>query len=627
MHRNLTGTVVFGLLLVFLPAAVPASAATAASAAAADDEPHDGEALYRQHCAGCHEGAVQKAPHRLMLGLMTADAVHHSLKQGVMQAQGRPLSEAQRVAVAEYIAGEPMGSGARAELRACAAAAPDFDLHRPPALHNWGLAPGNTRHIPAAIAGITAEDLDGLTVSTAIALPGANRVRSQPALAGGLLFVGSHTGRVYALQPESGCVRWQYQAAGEVRTGIVVEPWERGDAVRPRLFFGDVLGNLYGLDAASGAPLWRRRVDDHPNATITGTPSWHDGRLYVPVSSLEVSLAVDPGYECCTFRGAVAAYDAGTGEALWKRFTIDEPAAPRGRNAAGTQMWGPSGAVVWNSPAIDAARGQLYVGTGENMSSPATASSDALFAIALADGAVRWVFQATANDAWNTACGTETDASCPEEDGPDFDFGAATVLVADADGRELLVGGQKSGLVHALDPATGELRWQTRVGRGGIQGGIHFGMAAADGRLYVPISDMPDGRDYPHPARPGLHALDLATGEALWYAPATDVCNGRRFCHPGISQAITAVGGLVFAGAMDGVLRVHDGASGELLWQFDSTGAFETVQGTRAQGGSFGGGAGPVVYDGAVYLSSGYGIYNHMPGNLLLRLTKAPTGD
>jgi polyvinyl alcohol dehydrogenase (cytochrome) len=84
---------------------------------------------------------------------------------------------------------------------------------------------------------------------------------------------------------------------------------------------------------------------------------------------------------------------------------------------------------------------------------------------------------------------------------------------------------------------------------------------------------------------------------------------------------VTAVGDLVLAGGMDGVLRIHDGRTGEVLRTVDTTLEYETPAGVTTTGGSFGGGAGPVVQDGQVIVSSGYGIYNHMPGNLLLLLS------
>ena len=616
------------------PAAVeadPDSAAQSLLAIMRKKQAMPGRPIYEAVCASCHEGAMPRAPHRDMLGLMTPEVILQSLETGIMREEAAGLSAEERILVTEYIAGAKMGELAAADLPACNEELPPLDFGDGPAFVNWGIQPTNSRYIEDAAAKLAPEQLASLKPRWAVRFPGANRARSQPNFAAGALFTGSHNGKVYALDMETGCVRWSYQASAEVRTGIVIgglgasSATQTADSQAPffAAFFGDVLGNVYALDAATGAEVWRDRADDHPNATITGTPSLHEGRLYVPVSSLEVALPVDPYYECCTFRGSVVAYAAASGQRVWKTYTIDQPATVQSQNRAGANMRGPSGAVIWNSPAIDAKRRQLYVGTGENMSSPATLTSDAIFAMSLDDGAVNWVHQATANDVWNSACDTENDHSCPPEGGPDFDFGAAIMLLTTSEGRDLVIGGQKSGFVHALDPDDGSLVWTTRVGRGGVQGGVHFGMAAAGDRLFVPISDMADGREYEHPAKPGLHALDIRTGELLWYAPNPDNCAGRTYCYPGISQAVTAAGQLVYAGAMDGLLRAHDMATGKVLWEIDSTAQFTTVTGDATNGGAFGGAAGPIVHQGNLVLASGYGLYNHMPGNLLLVL--APT--
>lgn len=583
-----------------------------------------GRSAYQAACASCHEGQVTKAPHREMLGLLTPEAILGTMNHGLMQAQASAVSTRDRELIAEYLGGRPLGTAVSADLPVCTEGQ-SLNLAEPIAPVNWGLQQTNERRADLDKAGVDVDAVARLQPHWSIAFPGANRVRSQPLLAGGLLFVGSHGGSVYALDPDSGCQIWRYEAAAEVRTGFALSGWQPGAAApAPGLFFGDVLGNVYRLNAATGEVGFRERVDAHPNATITGTPSLHQQTLYVPVSALEVSLAVDPTYPCCTFRGSVVALNAATGERRWKTHTIAVEPTVRSTNSAGTPMYGPSGAVIWNSPAIDAVRGQLYVGTGENMSSPATATSDAIMALDLQTGAIRWTFQGTANDAWNTACDTDQPASCPPENGPDFDFGAATILARGNDGRQRVLAGQKSGMVHALDPDSGALLWQTRVGRGGIQGGVHFGMAAADGRLFVPVTDMDDGRSYPTPARPGVHALDIASGDPLWYAPAVDVCAGRPACHPGISQAISTAAGLVYTGGMDGMLRVFDARTGAEQFALDTTRSFATTAGGTTTGGSFGGAAGPIIFNGTVYISSGYGLYNHMAGNLMMALRPAP---
>ena len=575
-----------------------------------------GKVHYEAHCESCHNGTVQKAPHKDMVGLMTAEAILKTLTDGVMQAQGAVLSQAQKEEVSEYLAGRALGEE-QLQIPSC----PDdvqFDALAPNLATNWGMQ-DNQRVISSDVGGLTKASFANLEPKWAVSFTGANRVRSQPSFAGGLLFVGSHNGKVYALDQTSGCQVWSFQASGEVRTGIVVAPYQQEDN-STALYFGDVLGNVYGVEARTGAMLWRLRADDHPNATITGTPSFANGNVYIPVSSLEVALAVDPYYECCTFQGSVLAVDAESGERLWQTSTIAEKPTVQSQNSLGTNMIGPSGAVVWNSPTIDSKRNRLYVGTGENMSSPATDMSDALIAMDLTTGEILWAFQATANDAWNTACDTDTPQSCPEEDGPDFDFGGATLLAHTQAHGELVVAGQKSGLVHALNPDTGALVWQTRVGRGGIQGGIHFGIAAQDQRIFVPVSDMADGRTYPNPDRPGMHALDANTGEILWSTIHTDECKGRAFCHPGISQVPTVIGDVVVAGAMDGIARAYDIETGAIVWSLDTTQSFATILGESTKGGSFSGAAGPIAFNGMLYLSSGYGIYNHMAGNLFLAL-------
>ncbi len=382
-------------------------------------ELHPGKAHYDRACTSCHGGAVQKAPHREMLGLMTPEAILGTMTSGVMQAEAAALTDEERVAVAEYLAASPLG-GEIAEIPACSAQI-GFDSSAATLATNWGLANGNGRNIDASSSGLSGADFSSREPKWAISLPGANRARSQPAFAGSLMFVGAHNGKVYALDQDTGCRVWAHQAAAEVRTAIVVGPLDPRTGTT-RLFFGDVLGNVYAIDASSGALLWRVRADDHPNATITGSPTLHESTLYVPISALEVSLAIDPAYACCTFRGSVLALDTATGDTRWRTYTIAEAPRVQKQTEAGTDVIGPSGAVIWNSPSIDVKRNQLYVGTGENMSSPATTTSDALYAMDLDTGEVNWVFQATPKDAWNVACGTDTPQNCPDENGPDYDF-------------------------------------------------------------------------------------------------------------------------------------------------------------------------------------------------------------
>src|SRR5271170_6129998 len=124
------------------------------------------------------------------------------------------------------------------------------------------------------------------------------------------MFVGSGAGNVYSLDAATGCIYWTYAAGAGVRTAITLGKLPSG---KWAAYFGDVRANAQAVDAETGALLWKLKLDDHPAARITGAPSLSEGRLYVPVSSIEEVLATGAKYECCTFRGSVAALDAATG--------------------------------------------------------------------------------------------------------------------------------------------------------------------------------------------------------------------------------------------------------------------------------------------------------------------------
>jgi len=638
MRTGLTRTIsrtwpMFWILAILLATSgcSPQQAPVVPEAEAQNNTVSLGEAAYQQNCAACHDEAVYKAPSRLFLGMLGPQNIVHALDRGVMNEQAANLTKEEREAIAEFLTGKKLSDLSAARLPpACKDTdRPGFDASKQASSLGWGVDRANSRFHAAEQGGLEQSDLSNLEVKWSFAYPNAIQARSQPVVAGGAIFVGSQNGTVWSLDAKTGCVRWTFRATAEVRTGIVISPWDENDAGSATLYFGDILARAYAVDAVSGRLRWMTKVDGHPNATITGTPTLYGSKLYVPVSSLEVALPGDPTYACCTFRGSVVALNASNGEEVWKTFSIDEEPRQVGTTRAGTAIIAPSGAPIWNSPAIDTRRQRLYIGTGENYSSPAGDTSDAIIAMDLHSGKKIWVSQQTTGDAWNVGClsqYTTNDANCPEEDGPDFDFAASPILVnlAGSSRKDIIIAGQKSGAVMAINPDNGETLWKTQVGRGGVQGGIHFGMAAEGEKIYVPISDMFYPEDitkykFETPARPGMFALDASNGEILWSNITEDTCAGLEYCNPGISQAVTAVPGAVIAGHMDGRLRVYSGQDGSVLWELNTLQEFETVSGEIARGGSFGGG-GPVVHDGMIYVNSGYGLYFHMPGNVLLAI-------
>ena len=578
-----------------------------------------GGEIFAQNCAVCHEQGVAHAPSPYILKIMTTSSIYNALTKGAMRVQAAALSDEQKKAVAEYLGGANMAGDSKLAPPYCSGTAARLDLSRPPAYPGWGLTVTNTRYVNSKAAGLSAATVGKLKLKWAMGFDGANRVRSQPALGGGAIFIGSQDGIVYALDRDTGCARWKYQASAEVRTGIVISGWTAGNSgAKPQLYFGDIVGNVYALDAATGAQMWKVKADPHPSTTLTATPVLFHGKLYVPVSSLEEGAAGE-SYDCCTFRGSIIAYEARSGARLWQTFMVDEPRL-RGKDAAGHKSYGPSGIALWNSPAIDERRGAMYFDTGDNYSSPTTHYSDAVIAMDLNTGKIKWSHQVLAKDAWNGSCSLPKPNVCPTENGPDYDFGAAAMLATAANGKQYVLAGAKSGVVYAFDPANGKLIWQTKVGRGGILAGVYFGMATHGDVVYVPINDAPDGRHYDEPAKPGLYALDIHSGKYLWKSPIDDgVCKDRGpTCAPGIAAPVMVTDDLVLSGAGDGRLRFYAADSGRVVWEYDTAVSMATVGGGKATGGSIGGSFGPMIDAGTLIVPSGYGFAGRTPGNLLL---------
>ena len=364
------------------------------------------EENYRQHCAQCHEGGVPKAPHWVTFQMIGTDAVLKSMIDGVMQLQAESMTADELRRLAEHLGGSSLDSASTQPLKMCEEHMASPDLEQEPRSSDWGITPQNTRFSTADTAGLESSDVPKLRLKWAFAYPHATRARSQPVIAGNTVFMGSQDGTVYALDVDSGCVRWTFEADAEVRSAITIEAAQGGEAGHgPYAYFGDFIGQVYALDAGSGTLKWKSSLEDHHNVTITGSPKLHKDRLYVPMSSSEWASAADPAYECCTFRGGIAAFDTADGRMVWKNHTIPEqPKLTGTKNSAGAAMWAPAGAPIWGSLTVDVKRNVVYAGTGQAYTSPAAATSDSIIAFNLDTGKIEWVYQATQGDAWNMSC-------------------------------------------------------------------------------------------------------------------------------------------------------------------------------------------------------------------------------
>jgi polyvinyl alcohol dehydrogenase (cytochrome) len=601
-----------------------AAIGTAASAQPAGDAAHPGKAVYDKTCAACHDNSTAtRAPSRESVRAMRRSSVEYHITTGYMRTQAKGLNAVQRKDLLDWLSlGQPDNSGWLQRAQ-CKGGAARIDPAARPTVSTWGIDPHNSRAETAAQSGLTKPDFAKLELAWAVGLPQTPTMRSQPVVAGDTLFVvASDAGRMYAFDTKTGCAKWQYEDPAPLRSSISYGELERG---RPVIVAGDATGFVIALDARTGKLIWRSDARLVEANRITGTPVIYKGRVYAPLSATEINHAVDESYECCKAQGAVVALDLKTGKKLWVGRTMVE-ATQTQKSRVGTQMWGPSGAPIWSTPAIDEKRNLLYVGTGEQNSIPFVDTTDAIVAFDLTTGERRWTFQATARDLWHYACpkgancfGAETGITV------DHDFGGSVIIAKRADGRDILLAGQKSGAVWALDPDNGgKLIWTKRLSKGGANGGIHWGVATDGKRVFAPINDAaPPSEEYPL-GGVGLHALDVETGKVLWTAKGEGDCSGDRrtryaACQTriGFSPAPLVVDGAVIQGSLDGILRVYDAESGAELWRYDTMRKFETVNGVAANGGAID--SSPyIAAGGMLFVVSGYGRFGEVPGNVLL---------
>jgi polyvinyl alcohol dehydrogenase (cytochrome) len=577
-----------------------------------------GQTIYRARCASCHDAEAgspeaTRAPSRAALRERSRDAIVAALSTGgSMAPMATGITAVEKAAIAAFLS--PIASPpADPTLGRCAtqpAALPDPS--KLPRWNGWGNDPTNARFQPAAAAGLTTRSVPKLTLKWAFGIPGGTAMTAQPTVFAGRLFFGSENGTVYALDATTGCMYWQFKADAGVRSAVSVGPIAGTRPVKYAAYFGDFRANVHAVDALTGERIWSLKVDDHAAARITGGPTLVDGRLYVPVSSLEELPGARPNYPCCTFRGSIVAIDANTGKQLWKTYTIPEAPTMAGKNAVGTPLWKPAGAAVWAAPTVDVGRKLLYAATGNAYTDPAAPTSDAVIAMSLETGAIQWVSQVTPKDSFVVGCRPDND-NCPDDVGPDFDFGNSPILRRLANGRSVIVIGQKSGVAYGMDPdKKGAVVWQYRAGQGSALGGIEWGSAADERVMYVPVSDVTRAE------AGGLHAIGVGSGERIWHTPAPALtCKGGLGCTGAQSAAISVIPGVVFSGSVDGHIRAYDTGDGRIIWDFDTVRDFDTVNGVRASGGSIDG-PGPTIAGGMLYTGSGYGRWLGRPGNVLL---------
>jgi polyvinyl alcohol dehydrogenase (cytochrome) len=441
-------------------------------------------------------------------------------------------------------------------------------------------------------------------------------------------------GTFYAVGATTGQLIWSHKISDWTQ---VPSDFARDDPAfdGSALFFGDQGGQLatFGLtgagakvmavNATTGQLIWVTQVDKFPGAIITGSPVVFNGIVYVGVSSTEEYLAKDPNYPCCSFRGSVVALDEASGNIIWQ--TYDMPSNPAGY----------TGGAVWDStPVVDASRGSLYVGTGNNYTVPSDVAAciinaqlnsepdsdcngvddyaedyfDSVLALDLQTGTVKWAaLSLEGYDAYTYACQSSFPNWCPSPMGRDYDFGGAgpNFFRATINGasQDVLGIGQKSGIYWALNPDNGQILWNPLVGPGSFMGGIQWGTATDGQKIYVPIANATKQG----PINGGSWAaLDTATGAILWQTAAPPPPPPLPLCQnafigeaPGGCMALgpaTVGNGVVYAGSMDPnpgdpTMFALNAATGQILWSF--------AAGSQVV-------AGPAIVGNSLYWGAGY---------------------
>ena len=583
-------------------------------------DPAVGARLYGERCATCHDNPTGRTPPKATIADNTRVFITATLSSGVMQPMAQGLKPEEISSIAAYLSTRRGGVGGLGpEAPRCPGAPPRIDLSTPDQWNGWGHTETQARFQPHP--GFSAAEVPRLKLKWAFAYSSSRN--GQATVIGDRLFLNSSSGAIYALNAKTGCAYWRFDAPAASRSTIIAGELPSEMPSKPErhaIYFSDYTRSAYALDADTGALIWKTQVDDQHEVQMTGSPALADGKLFVPISSAEEAIATDPSYACCKVRGAVAAVDAATGKLLWKTYVTPEPAKPFKVNELGRQMFGPAGGAIWSAPTVDAKRRLVYVATGDPYTDLDFRDADAIMALDERTGAIRWSNQLTRGDTYIVGCyGEDRGPNCPTNPGPDYDFGASPILHTLPDGRQVILAAQKSSQVYALDPDNeGKVMWSKRLSPGGVLGGVEFGPAADDRAIYVALSDIyvPPGAT----ADPGISALRISDGATLWSvkAPKLSCAWANVYCNPAMSQAVSAMPGVVFGGSMDGRFRAFDTSTGRILWEFNTAAAqVKTVSGREAIGGVLDG-AGPTIAGGMVYVNSGYQGRSGTPGTVLM---------
>ena len=575
-----------------------------------------GEELVEENCLSCHGNPDLNLMSLSTMSYISKNEMLQILSEGKMKTQAENLTNQEKEEIAIFLTkGEAEQDSSPTVY--CSKELGADGLKDGSLWSSWGQDSFNKRHQTSTT--INSRNITNLKLKWSFGLRTENP-RGQPIAVGSVIFISAGD-TTYALDKNLGCAYWTFTSAARLRNAPAFDT-----NTKDAIYLIDQDFGTYKINAISGQLIWKVNIPKETQwSTSSASPILVGSKLVVPLSTIETVAPINPKHECCTSSGGIALLDAETGNIIWNHRVLEEAKYVGKVFVTRTKKFAPAGAAVWNAPGVDLVNKRIFFGTGQSTQSPASEFSDAIITLDLETGKRIWSTQTLSGDAHNVACEIPVvkRLSCPDEDGPDFDFGASVIQSKTSNGESILLAGQKSGWVFGLNNDTGVIKWKTRVGRGGTLGGIHFGMATDDSKLFVPVSDREIGRTYDWEKRPGLYALDIDTGDLIWSYQLDDICKDREAvsgegrCNTGFSAPVSVAGGVLFAGALDGRFSAHSTKDGSKLWEFDTLRSFRTVNNFPAVGGSIDA-AGAVIVDNWVFINSGYSTHGQMAGNVLL---------
>ncbi|HOZ27688.1 MAG TPA: PQQ-binding-like beta-propeller repeat protein [Hyphomonadaceae bacterium] len=588
---------------------------------------HPGRAVYNKTCATCHDNpGTTRAATLASIQQQAPARLREVLTTGVMAPMAASLKPQEITDVIAFLtAGQAANAAPWTDAIRCAADKRAVSSSATIVSAGFGVDQNQSRSLSAAQAGLTKANLANLEVAWSIATPGQSGGTGASVLSDGTIFIALAQ-QLLALDAKTGCAKWTY--AGSTRSTPAIG--EIGGRKVVTLAIGS---DVHVLDASTGALVWKASWQPIKGAGghVRGGVIFAKDKIIVPVSSSGSTSGSKPDFECCTGHGTVVALSAADGKHVWEYHTKPDAQYNGQISSLGVKQKGPSGAAIWSVPVFDAKRNRVIVTTGESTSHPGTDTSNAIISINADTGKVAWQFQGMAGDVWNLACdmGSGTNGpNCPAlfgGDGRGMDFGAGPV-VASADGKDVILAGQKSGHAWVLDAETGKVVWSQRVGEGTALGGVHWGIATDGANFILPISDPLKVSINPgFVGKAGMYAFDLKTGKPAWSFLAQPDCTGQRAtlvvsCNDkfGFSAAPLIVDGAVIGGTLGGQIVILDASTGAMINKIDTIGPVTPLNKEIAGKGGSIDSHGISAGAGMVFVSSGYSAFGQTGGNALI---------